>query len=92
MKHPKLIEVCDVILINCYPFWEGTPIEQSIASLERMYKQVKGAAKGKEVIITETGWPSKGNTIKKAVPSKENGLQYFVNVMDWAASNKIKTR
>ena len=28
-ERPALVEACDVILVNCYPFWEGTDIGQA---------------------------------------------------------------
>ncbi|MDV7400305.1 hypothetical protein RZS08_53315, partial [Arthrospira platensis SPKY1] len=39
--HPALTEACDVILCNCYPFWEGTPFEYAFAHLQQMYHQAK---------------------------------------------------
>jgi exo-beta-1,3-glucanase (GH17 family) len=90
LTNPKLMEVCDVILINCYPFWDGVKIDDSIVALNKIYESVKKAAKGKEVIISETGWPSAGQTIKNAIPSKENARKYFKNVLDWATKHNIK--
>lgn len=56
----RITEACDVILCNCYPFWEGCPFENSLDYMKQMYYQAKAAANGKEVIITETGWPKIG--------------------------------
>ncbi len=30
-KYPRVAEACDVILINCYPFWESCPAEYAPA-------------------------------------------------------------
>jgi glucan 1,3-beta-glucosidase len=89
LTHPKLMDICDVILINCYPFWDKIKIDDSITALNRMYERMKKAAKGKEVIITETGWPSDGNQIGAAVPSKENGYGYFKRFLNWASKNDV---
>ncbi|HAN79156.1 MAG TPA: glycosyl hydrolase, partial [Bacteroidales bacterium] len=51
------VEACDVILCNCYPFWEGTEFNHALQHEQYMYKLAQTAAKGKRVIITETGWP-----------------------------------
>ena len=67
-QRPKLAEVCDVLLVNCYPFWEGVPVEDSLHSLRQMYEITKRLASGKEVIIAETGWPSQGNLFKMPIP------------------------
>ena len=88
--HPELVEVCDVILANCYPFWEGCHIDQAPSYLKQMYKVLKDASQGKSVIITETGWPSEGNKINDAEPSQENALKYFINVKNWANKKEVE--
>ena len=87
---PRITEVCDVILSNCYPFWEGCPIEYSLNHMQQMFGQATDAAQGKKVIITETGWPSKGETLKGAVSSEENAMKYFINTQAWANKNDIE--
>jgi len=44
---------------------------------------------GKPVIITETGWPSKGESLGGAVPSIENAIKYFINTHLWAMDEDI---
>ncbi len=85
----KITEACDVILCNCYPFWEGCPFEHSLTYMQEMYRQAKQAARGKEVIITETGWPSQGENIKGSVPAMESARDYFINTQIWSASEQI---
>lgn len=89
VDHPLICNVCDVILANCYPFWEGYPLEHSLAYLKNMYYQAVSAAKGKKVIISETGWPNVGTPESEAVPSYENALKYFINTYLWANQEKI---
>lgn len=89
-QYPELIDACDVILINCYPFWEGCDIEVSPAYTRYMYNLINDIAKGKEVIITETGWPSDGDNTGKAKPSDCNFMKYFINVNNWAGQENIK--
>ena len=78
---PKITDVCDVILANCYPFWEGCSLEYSLVYMKQMYFQAMSAANGKKVIITETGWPSQGANLEGAFPSYENALKYFINAL-----------
>ncbi|NAY92409.1 glycosyl hydrolase [Muricauda sp. JGD-17] len=87
---PRITEVCDVILSNCYPFWEGCPIEYSLNHMQQMFGQATDAGQGKKVIITETGWPSQGETLKGAVSSEENAMRYFINTQVWAAKNNVE--
>ncbi|MCH8534279.1 MAG: MFS transporter [Flavobacteriaceae bacterium] len=89
-QYPSLIEACDVILINCYPFWEGAQIQHSSAYLRYMYQLVAKQAGNKPVIVSETGWPSDGESTGKAVPSHLNAMKYFINVNQWAKQENIK--
>ena len=87
---PKITDVCDVILANCYPFWEGCSLEYSLVYMKQMYFQAMSAAKGKKVIITETGWPSQGANLEGAFPSYENALKYFINAQNWSNDENIE--
>ncbi|MEP5340283.1 MAG: MFS transporter [Algibacter sp.] len=89
-KRPKLIEASDVILTNCYPFWEGSSVEESLTHLRQMYAITKQAANGKKVIITETGWPSQGETVNDANPSQLNAMKYFIQTQEWAKNENIE--
>ena len=61
---PRITVACDVILANCYPFWEGCPLEYSLLYMKEMFGQATSAANGKKVIITETGWPNLGTNFE----------------------------
>jgi exo-beta-1,3-glucanase (GH17 family) len=52
---------CDVLLANCYPFWEGCPAEHALLYMKDMYRRAVKVAAGKPVIISETGWPNVGS-------------------------------
>ena len=87
---PKITEACDVILANCYPYWEGCSLEYSLVYMKQMYQQALNAGKGKKVIITETGWPSKGTSLEGAHPSYDNALRYFINAQKWSKDDAIE--
>ncbi len=86
---PNITDACDVLLANCYPFWEGCSLEYSLVYMKQMYEQAKSAGKGKPVIITETGWPSQGANFEASIPSYSNALKYFVNAQRWSKEDKI---
>ncbi len=88
-NRPKITETCDVILANCYPYWEGCSIEYSLLYMKEMYNQVVKAANGKRVIISETGWPSMGENFEGAHPSFENAIKYFINTQQWSDADSI---
>lgn len=87
---PRITEACDVILSNCYPYWEGCDIENSLAHMQAMYGEAEHAANGKRVIITETGWPSEGGGLKGALSSEVNAMIYFINSQKWSSENNIE--
>ncbi len=87
--HPRVTEACDVILANCYPYWEGCHADYSLVYIKQMYQQAVRAANGKKVIITETGWPNQGTNCKAAIPSHENALRYFLNAQKWSKEDNI---
>ncbi len=86
---PRITAACDLILTNCYPFWEGCNLEYALAHMQQMYHQALHAANGKKVIITETGWPNKGESFKASHPSEENAIKYFINTQLWSQGEGI---
>jgi exo-beta-1,3-glucanase (GH17 family) len=88
-NRPQITEACDVILANCYPFWEGCHIEYSLLYMKDMYNRAVKAAEGKKVIISETGWPHLGEKFYGAEPSVENVLRYFINAQLWSREEDI---
>ena len=89
-NHPDVSEVCDVILANCYPYWEGCHLDYSLLYMKQMYLQALQAGKGKKVIVSETGWPSQGSGYKDAHVSKTNAIRYFVNTQKWSQEEGIE--
>ena len=89
LAHPAVMAAADVVAINMYPYWNGIPVEDGPAVLDDWYARVQAAAGDKPVIVSETGWPSCGDTRLLAVPSPENAGSYFRNVTAWARARKI---
>jgi exo-beta-1,3-glucanase (GH17 family) len=89
-RHPRVTAACDVVLTNCYPFWEGCPREQAIAYMQSMYRRTVDVAAGKKVIISETGWPHTGSAFHGAVPSVEGAMRYFVDTYRWARQDGVE--
>jgi len=88
--HPRIIEICDVVLANCYPFWEGCAADHALLYMKEMYRRAQRAANGKKVIISETGWPNIGTRTDGAVPSFENAIKYFIDTYRWADEDGIE--
>ena len=89
-KHPRITAACDVVLTNCYPFWEGVPREHALPYMQQMLQRTRAAAPGKRIVISETGWPDQGSPFRGSVPSVEGTKQYFVDTLRWAQSEGIE--
>lgn len=87
---PAITAACDVILANCYPFWEGCDQDYSLLYMKEMYRKAMHAGNGKKVIITETGWPDQGTGLDGAIPSAENAIKYFINTQNWSKNEGIE--
>lgn len=90
VDHPRVTAACDVILANCYPFWEGCSAEYSLIYMKDMYRRAVQVANGKRVIISETGWPDVGTATGAAIPSYINAIRYFLNAYQWAEEDGIE--
>jgi exo-beta-1,3-glucanase (GH17 family) len=90
--HPELVAQSDVILANCYPYWEGTSIDYANSHMQFMCGQATNAGLilgGKKVIITETGWPSQGESLKASEASAINAMKYFIDTQQWSHEKEI---
>lgn len=89
-NHPRVTATCDLLLVNCYPFWESCPAEYALLYMKEMYRRAQNVADGKKVIISETGWPTVGSAFGAAVPSHDNALEYFIRTYQWAHEDGIE--
>ncbi|RJX26448.1 MAG: glycosyl hydrolase [Acholeplasma sp.] len=90
VNYPEIVDECDVLFANCYPFWEHCALEISVEYMKKMYELVSKNAKGKQVVISETGWPTKGETYGAAQPSYANAMRYFIHTFEWANKENIQ--
>ena len=90
LNRPNIVAACDVLLCNLYPFWEGAHIDYSISYLNQMLQLTQDISQGKKIIVTETGWPSFGETVEEAQPSKINAMKYFILSQEWAKIKNIE--
>jgi glucan 1,3-beta-glucosidase len=88
--HPRITAACDVVLTNCYPFWEGCPREGALAYMQNMLRRTRAAAPGKRIVISETGWPDQGSPFQGSVPSTEGAMAYFVDTLEWVEAEGIE--
>jgi exo-beta-1,3-glucanase (GH17 family) len=87
---PNVIAACDFVFANFYPYWEGVKVDYAVASLYDSYQNLVKVSGGKEVIVSEAGWPSAGDTNALSVPTLENANFYFLNFISWARAMNVK--
>lgn len=89
-QHPRVTAACDVVMTNCYPFWEGCPREDALAYMQSMMARTRAAAPGKRVLISETGWPDRGSPFHGAHPSTEGAMRYIIDTVRWTREAGIE--
>ena len=89
VAHPRVAAACDLLPVNCYPFWEGVPLERAVPYAEEMVRRVRQLEPDKPVLIAETGWPSAGRAVGGAEPSLRNMALYLHEVLLWTAEQGL---
>ncbi|CAI4048985.1 hypothetical protein SKDZ_13G4320 [Saccharomyces kudriavzevii ZP591] len=74
INNPDLCDHSDYMAVNAHAYFDqNTAAENAgpwvLEQIQRVYTACGGK---KEVVVTETGWPSKGDTYGEAIPSKAN--------------------
>lgn len=87
-KLQEVAKYVDVISIHSYPVWVGVPVVEAVNTTISEYHMINDLYKDKQVIITETGWPTKSNDmeIKQVVANEVNQL-FFNNEIDHYTKN-----
>lgn len=78
-----VIDELDIVMMDAYPYFQSS-MANSIGNGADLffdaYNKTVAAAKGKEVWVTETGWPVSGETAGQAVPGADNARIYWEDV------------
>lgn len=73
-KNTDLCSCSDYIAVNSHAYWDGN-VEPSNCGqwLKEQIENLSSACNnGKDILITETGWPNKGSSYGSCTPSQEN--------------------
>ncbi len=90
LNHPNVLAEVDVIYVNYYPFFDpNVPLDVAVFVLNAWHNQLTAIAGGKEIIVSETGWPTCGANNGQAVPSFDNAAYYFLNFVSWARARNV---
>jgi len=82
----------DFVTIHILPYWEDFPVraEDAAAHVDDIRKQMAIAFPGKEILIGETGWPSRGRMRDVALPSPVNQARFISDVLDRARQENFR--
>lgn len=73
INNPSLCEYSDYIAMNAHAFFDGyVAAEQAGDWVLLQIERVASVCSGKSVFVTETGWPTRGESNGVAVPSTSN--------------------
>jgi exo-beta-1,3-glucanase (GH17 family) len=89
LAHPQVLRAIDQVWANYHPYWEGIAIDDAVAAVHSRHQQVLAAAGGKPVVVSESGWPSAGNTVGRAVPSAANAARFMLEFVSWARATQV---
>src|SRR5690606_17227007 len=79
-RHAAVIaDAVDFVTIHLLPYWEDEPVavDQALAHVEAVLRQVETAIPGKHIMIGEAGWPSAGRMRGGALPSRVNAARFL---------------
>ena len=93
-SNSDVVSACDFIGMDAYPYFQNTmpnSISQNAQLFQSAYDATIGAAQGKDVWVTETGFPVSGSTSGAAVPSLANAQTYWDEVGCGMLFGKVNT-
>ncbi|RLV83012.1 Cell surface mannoprotein [Meyerozyma sp. JA9] len=84
INNPGLCEYSDYMAINAHAFFDGHVTAEQAGEwvLLQIQRVADACGSDKSVFVTETGWPSKGDSNGVAVPSKSNQKSAVNSIID----------
>jgi len=84
-----LCTASDYCAINCHPFYDGNTLPQNAGPFVLNWvQQISALAGGKQTVVTESGWPTQGPSIGKAVASQQN-METAISSLTSTFSNNL---
>jgi exo-beta-1,3-glucanase (GH17 family) len=86
LKAPELAAATDFVTIHILPYWEDNPVAErdAVAHVRDVRNKLEAAFPGKEILIGEVGWPSRGRMREGALPSPINQARFLSGVLSLA--------
>ncbi len=86
LKAPELAAATDFVTIHILPYWENDPVAErdAVAHVREVRQKFEAEFPGKEILIGEVGWPSRGRMRDGALPSPANQAHFLSGVVSLA--------
>lgn len=79
----EVIIATEVALMNAFPYWQKTPIQNALGKLQEAIQNTLKAIGNKPFVLGETGWSSAGANFGPAVASPANQQAYWKSAGCW---------
>ena len=92
LRYREVASAVDFITIHMLPYWEDFPIpaDHAAAHVAAIHNRVAAAFPGKEIMIGELGWPSRGRMREAARPSPSNQARVILETLAWAKRDHVR--
>jgi exo-beta-1,3-glucanase (GH17 family) len=92
LRYREVSDDVDFVTVHMLPYWEDLPprAEDAAAHVDAIRKRMAIAFPGKEILIGETGWPSKGRMRDGALPSRINQARFYSGILDRAKQENFR--
>jgi exo-beta-1,3-glucanase (GH17 family) len=91
-RHRDVGDEVDFVTVHVLPYWEDIPVRAEDAALhvDNIRKEMAAAFPGKEVLVGEAGWPSRGHMRDGALPSRINQARFVAEILDLARRENFR--
>ena len=87
--HPELVNEVDYIAVHILPYWGGIALEEAVDFVFERYHELQQLYPGKQIVITEVGWPSDGQPYGKATASLANQAKFLREFLNRATEENL---
>jgi exo-beta-1,3-glucanase (GH17 family) len=92
LRNREVASAVDFITIHMLPYWEDFPIpaDEAAAHVKEIRDQVAAAFPGKDIMIGELGWPSRGRMREAARPSPSDQARAILETLAYAKRANVR--
>jgi exo-beta-1,3-glucanase (GH17 family) len=92
LRYREVSDDVDFVTVHMLPYWEDFPprAEYAAEHVDAIRKRMAVAFLGREILIGETGWPSRGRMRDGALPSRINQARFYSGILDRAKQDNFR--